>query len=123
MLKLEKIKWAKKLRQTWTHLGYKNNGYFQTLSLNRRRKNKIWKIKDLEGIWFDDQNEIFKVFINDSTKRFTSKYPRINLELFYSFSPCITKEENRDLIKVVTEEEILLALSHINNLKAPMLLP
>ena len=123
MLKLEKIKWAQKLRQTWTHLGYKNNGYFQTLSLSRRRKNKIRKIKDLKGIWFDNQNEISKVFNNDSTKRFTSKYPRINLELFYSFSPCITKEENRDLIKVVTEKEILLALSQINNLKAHMLLP
>ena len=67
--------------------------------LNRRRENKIWRIRDLEGIWFDDQNGISNVFINDFTKRFTSENHRINLELFDSFSPCITEEENKSLQK------------------------
>ena len=40
-------------------------------------------------------------------------------EMFDSFSPCISKDENRDLIKDVTVGEILTALFHINNLKAP----
>ena len=79
----------------------------------------IWNIRNYEGIWFDNQNEIVKVFINDFSKRFTSENPRINHELFYSFSPCITEEENRELIKEVTKAEIRVALSHINNLKAP----
>ena len=39
-------------------------------------------------------------------KRFTSKIPRINVDLFDSFSPCITNEENKELIKVVTDKEI-----------------
>ena len=94
-----------KSRQTWTHLGDKNNRYFQTLTLNRRRK-KNWKIRDVEGLWFDDQNRISKVFIKEFTKRFTLESLRINLDLFDSFSPCITNEKNKELIKVVTEEEI-----------------
>ena len=44
MMKLEKIKWAKKSRQAWTQLGDKNNRYFQMIALNRMRKNKTWKI-------------------------------------------------------------------------------
>ena len=40
-------------------------------------------------------------------------------EWFDSFNPCISKEENRDLIKEVTEEEILAALSQMSSLKAP----
>ena len=81
------------------------------LALNKRRKNKIWKIRDFEGIWFENQNKTSKVFINDFSKRFTSENPKINNELFYSFSPCITKEENKKLIKEVIEEEILAVLS------------
>ena len=46
VLKLKEIKWAHKSRQSWTQLGDKYNRYFQTLALNRRRKNKIWKIRD-----------------------------------------------------------------------------
>ena len=101
MLKLEEIKWAQKSRQTWTQLGDMNNHYFQTLTLTIRTKNRILKIRDLEGIWFDDQNIISKVFINDSTIRFTIENPRINLETFDSFRPCITEEENIELTKVV----------------------
>ena len=118
MLKLKEIKWAHKSRQSLTQLGDKYNRYFQTLALNRRRKNKIWKIRDGEGFWYDDQNEISKVFINDFTKRFTSKNPSINLELFNSFNPCISYEENRELIKTITDDEIQTTLSHINTLKA-----
>ena len=73
MLKLEKINWAQKTRQAWTRLGDKNTRYFQIVALSGRRKNNIWKIRDLEGIWFDDQNGISKVFINDFTKRLTSE--------------------------------------------------
>ena len=58
-----------------------------------------------------DQNGISKTFINDFTKRFTSENPIINLDIFYLFSPCILEEENKEHIKVVTEEEILTAIS------------
>ena len=78
----------------------------------------MWKIRDAEGIWFDDQNGISKTFIHDFTKRFTSENRRINLEFFDSFSPCISEEENKEFIKVVTEEEIHTALLQISNLKA-----
>ena len=53
VLNLEEIKWVKKSRQNWTQLGERNNRYFQTITLNRRRKNRIWKIRDSDGLWFD----------------------------------------------------------------------
>ena len=72
----------------------------------------------MEGFWLDGQKGISKVFINEFTKRFTSKSPMINLEVFDSFSPCISDEENKELIKVVTDERIHTTLSQINSLKA-----
>ena len=38
--------------------------------------------------------------------------------MFDSFSPCITKEENKELIKEIAKEEIRAALSQINSVKA-----
>ena len=58
------------------------------------------------------------MFINGFSKIFRTKEPRINSANFDSFLPCISNEENRELIKEVTEEEILPALSQINGLKA-----
>ena len=66
----------------------------------------------------DNPNDIARVFINDFTKRFKFDNPRMIPEMFDSFSPCISKEENRDLIKDVFEDEILIALLKINSLKA-----
>ena len=45
------------------------------------------------------------MFINGFPKRFTFENWRINHELFYSSSPCIIEEENRELIKEVTKTE------------------
>ena len=118
VLKLEEIKWVQKSRQNWTQLGDRNNRYFQTITLNRRRKNRIWKIRDSDGLWFDKQNEIARVFINDFSKRFKSERPRMIPKWFDSFNPCISEEENRDLIKEVIEEEILATLSQMSSLKA-----
>ena len=42
------------------------------------------------------------VFINEFTKRFISKNPRISLEGFDCFCPCIIEEENKELTKAVT---------------------
>ena len=66
----------------------------------------------------DNQNDIARVFINDFTKIFKSNNPRMIPEMFDSNNPCISKEEYRDLIKDVIEEEILIALLQINSLKA-----
>ena len=83
------------------------------------RKNKIWKIRDSDGLWFEKQNEIARVFINDFSKRFKSVRPRMNPKWFDSFNLCFSEEENRDLIKEVTKEEIMAALSQMSSLKAP----
>ena len=40
--------------------------------------------------------------MNDFTKIFKSNNPRMIPEMFDSNNPCISKEENRDLIKDVT---------------------
>ena len=76
MLKLEEIKWAPKSRQNWIQLGDKNNRFFfQTMTLNKRRKNKIWKIKDSDGLWSNNQEDVARIFINNFSKRFKFDNP------------------------------------------------
>lgn len=52
-------------------------------------------------IWFEDQRDISKFFINEFTKRFTFGNPRFDFESFDSLRSSITEEENEELTKVV----------------------
>ena len=58
------------------------------------------------------------MFINDFSKRLKSEKPIIDLDMLDSFHPCISRDENRELIKELTEEEIIITLLHINGLEA-----
>ena len=77
---------------------------------------KYMLIRDFEGIRYNDQKGISKVFINDFSKRFTSKNPMINYDPFDTFSPRISEEE-KELIKEATKKEICATPSQINSMK------
>ena len=77
---------------------------------------KYMLVRDFEGIWYNDQKGISKVFINDFSKRFISKNPMINYDPFDTFSPRISEEE-KELIKEATKKEICATPSQIISMK------
>ena len=81
------------------------------MALNKRRKNKIWKFRDYERIWFDNQEDIARMFINDFSKILKPKKLIIDPDMFDFFHPCISANENRELIKEAQEEKILITFS------------
>lgn len=59
-------------------------------------KNKIWRIRYFEWIWFDKQEDISRVFAIDFSKRFKYEKSRLNFDFFDYFHSCILEEENRN---------------------------
>lgn len=59
-----------------------------------------------------------RVFINDFSKILKSERSSIGPDMFNLFHPCLSCEENRELVKEVVKEEIFLALSEFNGLYA-----
>ena len=56
--KLEEEFWALKSWITWLVKGDRNTGFYHTLALVRRRRNRISCIKDRVGNWIHEEREI-----------------------------------------------------------------
>lgn len=83
----------------------------------RKRKNFIWKIKDVQGNWFNDQEGISQVNTKEFLDRFKAEMI-INSSQAISLSSDIKEENNEFLTKEVTDEEIFYVVRQIYPLKA-----
>ncbi|TYH19510.1 hypothetical protein ES288_A05G357600v1 [Gossypium darwinii] len=55
---VEEKYWALRARSQWLREGDKNTRYFHVRASGRRRKNKISRLKDEQGNWHDNEEEI-----------------------------------------------------------------
>lgn len=109
----QEIHWsrAKQLRL------WKNYKFFQKATI-KKRKNTIWKIKDTQGIWLEDQDRISQVITKEFQKR-CKVDDTVNPIQEISLSRDITEAESEFLTKDVINEEILEAAKQMNPLRAP----
>lgn len=61
----QEIHWTQRARKSWIQLGDRNTKYFQPVETIRKRYNTIWRIKDAQGNWFDDQAGISRPITNE----------------------------------------------------------
>jgi len=76
-------------------------------------------IKDPSGIWIEDPEEIRQKFIQDYKHHFTSARGSLAEPPGNLANPVVTAEENAELIKPVTDEEIYTAVFQMDPHKAP----
>lgn len=55
--------WAQKVRTNWILYGDRNTKYFQTIVKQRRAKNRILQLKDGDGNFTDNLNEIENILL------------------------------------------------------------
>ena len=70
LLDREELLWAQKARTNWFLHGDRNTKYFQTVVRQRRSKNRIVQIKDEEGNFTDNAEEIENIFLASFKKSF-----------------------------------------------------
>lgn len=121
MFQDEEIFWAQRARNNWLSLGDKNTKFFQTQDLIRRKRNQILRIKDDYCLWHDDLEQISSIFINSYKRRFTvNSHPAKStmLEFTTCISPCISAEDNANLLAPIPLDEVFQALHQIGPVKA-----
>ena len=79
----------------------------------------ILRIKDTSGIWIEELAAIQQKFLVDYSSRFNSAHGTRSRTFGFLALPVVTAEENADLIKPVTDDEIYTAVFQMDPYKAP----
>lgn len=118
VLNREEILWKQNAKCDWLHLRDRNINFFHARALQRRKNNSIIAICNLVGDWIFDSEAIELEATN-----FFQKLYGVDLGLMRNLpSHRFPKLESLDLDflgRLVTDEEIKIALFHMASLKAP----
>lgn len=115
----EEIKWNKKSRELWLKHGDRNSKFFHLSTIVRRRRNNISEIKLEDGSRLLERKEIENYFMEKFKDLYSFENPHVPKELARLFRKEISDQENVELCKVPTNEEIRKVVWEMHPLKAP----
>ena len=102
-----------KSRELWLKEGDRNTKFFHLSTIIRRMRNNIDAIKSEEGLWATSSNQIRHLFYNSFRKIFTVEEVNFLENLNNLMPPCVSEEENLELSRILTPEEIKATVFHM----------
>lgn len=103
----------------WLQAWDTNTKFFHQSTLQRRRCNKVLKLKDDQGVWHKHPSRVQKLIDKHFMQLFTSAGQRYWGSMLDCISPKITTQMNVVLKASISREEILAAAKQMGALKAP----
>ena len=114
----EETLWKSKSKEIWLTCFDLNTKFFHTSTIIKRRANAINFLKTSVGGWISDKVDIGDNFVNHFTNLFSSTSPQVEEELLDLFPSVISAVENQVLCSILTEVEVVKALSSLGSSKA-----
>ena len=111
--------WRQRAHVNWLEKGDKNTKYFHSFASERRKNNRIKKLKKDNGEVAEGEVEMATVITQYFKELFTSNAGRRTNELLEQVVPWNTPSTNDMLLQEFTKDEIKTALNSIGDLKAP----
>lgn len=108
-----------KARIQWLTLGDKNTSFFNTVAVNKRRKNKIMQLQKEDNTWITNESKIIKEMCSYLKSTYDSNVLEVSPTLDqHNIQPNnLTEDHHLGLITTPDEQEIKHALFSINPLK------
>jgi len=103
--------WYQRSRVLWLSKGDNNTAFFHSKATRRLRKNLIRGIRDGNGAWLTDQDDIGQVMENYYKELFSSANPNLEVDSLEKIPCMVTNEMNVDLVKEFTESKVKEALN------------
>ena len=110
--------WCQRSRVLWLSKGDNNTAFFHSRATKRFRKNLIKGIRDQNGAWLTEHEEIGHVMENYYKELFSTSNPILEAHSLEKIPCMVTKEMNADLMKDFSEVEVKEALNQMAPLKA-----
>ncbi|KAF7844787.1 ribonuclease H [Senna tora] len=110
VLNQEETIWFQKARCQWIKDGDQNTKYYHTKAINRRRRNKILMLKNENGVWTEDLDEIKDNVVSFFKKLFSEEQQVRQFANFNDYWPSINNNEWEAINTPFTEEEITKAI-------------
>lgn len=117
VLNQREIFWRQRSKQLWLSAGDQNGKFFHSYDSNRRRNNRINKLKNVEGQWMEWENGLNNLMSGYFSELFTAK--EVDWQEVISYIPTtVSREHNEFLLQPITEKEVKEALFQMNPDKA-----
>ncbi|XP_028055969.1 uncharacterized protein LOC114260109 [Camellia sinensis] len=113
------IHWFQKSKTDWISQGDRNTKFFHVTTLIKRKRIRIEILKDEQGNWIDQPRELKCLIHNYFVNLFSPCNPT-QLRHWKGLANCtISSEDNSELLRNVTKEEVWKAIKNIKAFKAP----
>lgn len=112
------IYWKQRAHVNWLEKGDRNIVYFHHACSEKKRRNRIGRLKKDEGGWVVNEVEKMEFITNHFVQLSRSSANGDSQRLLNAVRPRVTEQMNDVLLKVFTVEEIKCALDSIGDLKA-----
>jgi hypothetical protein len=119
LLEMEEIQWAQRSRVNWLQYGDRNTNYFHNAASTRRKKNRIKKLLDDNGIPVEGMTYLNPLISDYFAGLFATEVDEPDPGLLSKVIPKVSERMNSDLTAAYTPEDVKKALFSIGDTKAP----
>lgn len=105
-LKLDEDLWAQKANLKWLKEGDRNTKFFHSVVKKKRQKLCIHKIKNRDGVWLKEKNEIKEEAIRFYSEQLQGHCEIPSDDFMFLIPRLITEEDNTSLTAVPNEDEV-----------------
>uniref|UniRef100_A0A2N9F767 RNase H type-1 domain-containing protein n=1 Tax=Fagus sylvatica TaxID=28930 RepID=A0A2N9F767_FAGSY len=119
LMSKEERMWRQRSRTEWLKAGDSNTRFFHCRATQRKRRNHIHRLKNNEGVWTENQDQVPHLFLEYYTNLFTTETPSQIEKVVENIRPVVTPEMNKQLTRDFTSQEVENAMKHMAPLKAP----
>lgn len=119
LLEQEDLRWRQRAKVDWLKGGDCNSKYFHASVKQRRRRNQILEIEDVEGNKYTTQETVEQAFVEYFQDLFSTSSPASIDEATRAVKRSIIADMNAQLLEAFTVEEVKAALDQMAQLKSP----
>lgn len=105
-LHFEEIYWQQKAGYEWFEAGDRNTRFFHSLVKGRRQRMKVSRIKNDQGIWIEEEEQVAAEAVSHFDQQFHQDRDATDFSLLSHIPESITAEENEALGVVPESEEV-----------------